>query len=136
MNNIKRSGMLIVAAKESLAEAKYSFKRSCWPLVIRRCQECVELSLSSCLAYLGIHYPKNHDQAPLLLNVLKAQQINVDTIEKKLEMISLDLSRKRGPALQQEEGYDQKEAEEAIKDADFVLVSADNFLMAIKNKYC
>ena len=121
MNNMQRSKMLFDAANESWAEAKFSYSRKVYNLVVRRCQEAVELGLSAELAYWGLHFPKNHDQAPMLMNILKSQDINIGDDGKNIEMISLDLSRKRGPALQQEEGYGAGVAKKAIKDAEFVL---------------
>ncbi|MCD6225522.1 HEPN domain-containing protein [bacterium] len=122
MNNIKRSEMLFTAAEESLAQAKFSFERRVWNLAIRRAQEAVELCLGGILALMGIHYPKDHDQAPLAMRVLKAHGLAIDEEKsQKIQEISIDLSRKRGPALHQEEGYDKITAQQAIKDARFVL---------------
>jgi len=113
--------MLIAAATESLAEADFSFNRGCFNLVIRRSQECVELSLAGLLAILDIHYPKNHDQAPLLLRILKSRGVDIVSEEKNITYISLDLSRKRGPALQQLEGYEESVAKKALNDGKYVL---------------
>jgi len=135
MNNIKRSKMLMEVAYESMAEAKFSFKREIWSLVVRRSQEAVELSIKGILAFLGVDHPKDHDQAPLLFNILNSQEISSKDIEEKVKLISLDLSRKRGPALQQEEGYDKKVAKNTIEDANFVLESMKNILEKVKNKY-
>lgn len=131
MNNIKRSEMLFVAADESIAQAKFSFDRKVWNLTIRRAQEAVELSLTGILALMGIHYPKDHDQAPLALRVLKAHGLGIEEkMAKKIEKISIDLSRKRGPALHQEEGYNQTTAQRAIRDAQLVL----NLMKEIRHK--
>ncbi len=122
MNNIKRSEMLLAAADESIAQAKFSFDRGVWNLTIRRTQEAVELCLAGILALMGVHYPKDHDQAPLTLRVLKAHGLGIEEKKaKKIQRISIDLSRKRGPALHQEEGHDQTTAQQAIKDAQLVL---------------
>lgn len=134
MNNIERSKMLMSAAEESLAEAKFSFNREVWGLAIRRSQEAVELGLGGVLAFLGLDYPKNHDKAPLLFKILKSQGMSMDDEAKKIEIISLDLSRKRGPALQQEEGYDSKVAKKAIDEAKYVLDYSKTLLVNIKKK--
>lgn len=85
--------MLIDAAEESLAQAMFSFNRQAWNLTIRRCQEAVELGLSGILALMGVHYPKDHDQAPLLIQVLNEKQISFMTISTiELQKISIDLS--------------------------------------------
>ena len=100
--------MLVDAAEESLAQAEFSLGRCVWNLAIRRCQECVELGLSGLLALVGVHYPKDHDQAPLLIQVLCEEGMPVEKVSaQELQRISADLSRKRGPALHQEEGYDE-----------------------------
>ena len=122
--------MLMAAAKESLAEAKFSAENGVWSLVIRRSQEAVELALSGLLAFLGIHFPKNHDQAPLLFRVLRSQGLTVDDEARVVEMISIDLSRKRGPALHQEEGYDEETATVAVNDAGYVL----NIVMELRKQ--
>lgn len=135
MNNQTRSRMLIMAAEESLAEAEFSFKRGVWSLALRRTQEAVELDLAGVLAYLGVHFPKNHDQAQLLFGILRSQGLTNEETAKKIELISIDLSRKRGPALQQEEGYDEVVANSAIKDAAFVIEYGDRMLKLIDKKY-
>lgn len=120
MNNKQRFQMLENVAKESLKEAEFSFKNKVWNLVVRRCQEAVELGLNSILAFAGIDFPKNHDKGPMVMNVLRANSIDLDGKEKEVELISLDLSRKRGPALHQEEGYEEDTALKAIEDTKVV----------------
>ncbi len=117
----KRVNLLFSAAKESLAQAEFSFNRDSYNLVVRRAQEAIELLLSGVLASFGVHYPKDHDQAPMAIRVLKSNGFEFEKeIEEKIQKISIDLSRKRGPALHQEEGFDKKTAEQAIKDARWV----------------
>jgi HEPN domain-containing protein len=122
MNNIKRSELLFTAAQECLVHAKVSFGNKVWNISIRRSQEAVELELTAILALMGIHYPKDHDQAPLALRVLKANNFDLGKDAQKIEYISADLSRKRGPALHQEEGYNKEEAKKALEDAEFVIL--------------
>lgn len=121
MNNIKRSDMLFQAANECMEHAKSSSDRKVWNMAIRRAQEAVELDLRGMLARIAVDYPKDHDQAPILLRILNKQGYDTNVYAKEIERISADLSRKRGPALHQEEGYDRETAEEAIKDAQFVI---------------
>lgn len=120
MDNFRRSELLFIAADESLNHAKSSFQRGVFNMAIRRSQEAVELELAAILALLGIHYPKDHDQAPLAMRVLKANGYDLGKDSQKIELISIDLSRKRGPALHQEEGYDKQTAMNALADAQFV----------------
>lgn len=48
-------------AEYSLEEAKEAYKRELYHRVVRRCQECVELSLKATLRLLGIEYPKTRE---------------------------------------------------------------------------
>ena len=128
MDKNTRSKMLVTAAEESLAEAEFSFKRGQHNLVIRRAQECVELALSGLLALMDIHYPKNHDQAPLLMRILKSRGVDISKDEKTVTYISVELSRKRGPALQQQEGYEEPVASKSLDDGKTIL----NFVDKVK----
>lgn len=130
MDKIERSDKLMFAAEESLAQAEFSIQRNSYNLAIRRAQEAVELALSSILAALGVHNPKNHDMAPLLFNVLKSYAIETSSDINAIQAISIDLSRKRGPALHQDEGFSFETAESAISDAQYVL----EFSRAIKDQ--
>lgn len=134
MDNKTRYEFLFSAARESLAEGEFSLNRRAYNLSIRRSQEAVELGLSALLALLGIHYPKNHDQAPLVIKMLKSQGVNLEN-EKKVESISIDLSRKRGPALHQESGYDNNVAIKAIADSKYVLEFVELKKSELLNKY-
>jgi HEPN domain-containing protein len=116
------------ASIECIQHAEGSFEREIWNMSIRRSQEAVELELTAVLALLGIHYPKSHDQAPLLMRVLKMKGFDIGFDAEKIEEISIDLSRKRGPALHQEEGYNKDVAIDAIKDAKFVLNCMDELI--------
>lgn len=121
MNNIKRSELLFIAADECIKQAQDSFDRGVWNISIRRAQEAVELDLTAILALIGIHYPKDHDQAPLAIRTLKIHGFDLGTDAEKIEKISIDLSRKRGPALHQEEGYEKEDAQKSLDDANFVI---------------
>lgn len=134
MTNIQRSNLLFTAANECLLHAEASFNRSIWNMSIRRSQEAVELELTGVLALIGIHYPKDHDQAPLAMRVLKANGFDLGSDTEKIEFISIDLSRKRGPALHQEEGYDQKTAQKALADAELVISKIKAVSKAILQK--
>ncbi len=121
MNNIKRSELLFTAATECLNHAQSSFDRGAWNMSVRRSQEAVELDLTAILALMGVHYPKDHDQAPLAKRILAANGFDLGESADKIERISIDLSRKRGPALHQEEGYEKPDAEKALEDVKFVI---------------
>jgi len=131
MDNIQRSELLFKAADECLSHAEGSFGRKAWNMAIRRAQEAVELELTAILALIGIHYPKDHDQAPLAMRVLKANGYDLNEDAQKVELISLDLSRKRGPALHQEDGYDEQTAIKALDGAKFVKDKIEKIRLAI-----
>ena len=118
----RKSKMMHEAAEECRKHCKESFERGVWNMAVRRAQEAVELELKSILALLGMDYPKDHDQAPLLMRVLNARGIEIDGYReaRQIESISADLSRKRGPALQQEEGYTKEVAENAISGVNYI----------------
>lgn len=56
-------------AEYSLEEAKEAYKRELYHRVVRRCQECVELSLKATLRLLGIEYPKTHEVSGALIKI-------------------------------------------------------------------
>ncbi len=122
MGDKKRAKLLFDAAVECKIHAEISFDRKAWNMAIRRAQESVELELTGMMALLGTHYPKEHDQAPMLLRRMGVKGIKIsEDIRTKIEQISADLARKRGPALHQEQGYDKETAQDAIEKMNFVL---------------
>ena len=124
-----KSLLLKNAANESLLHARESFERKNWNMSIRRSQEAVELIIKSTLANLKIEYPKDHDQAPLLIRVLEKSGYQITPKQsEKILYISADLSRKRGPALQYEIGYDQDVAKEGLESAEYVLSNLKQIL--------
>lgn len=131
MTKEKRSKMMFLASQECVYHAKDSMSRNQYNMAVRRAQEAVELQLKGLSALLGYDYPKDHDQAPLLMRVLEAKGVDTANYAKELERISVDLSRKRGPALQQEEGYDKDTAETALEDMNFVLNTAETIKQQI-----
>ncbi len=53
-------------ARERLRAAESSFQHDSYPDVVRFTQECVEMSLKSCLRAVGIEHPKSHDVGAFL----------------------------------------------------------------------
>ncbi|OGD83851.1 hypothetical protein A2572_02690 [Candidatus Collierbacteria bacterium RIFOXYD1_FULL_40_9] len=125
----KKANLLTSASQESLLHAKESFGRGSWNMSIRRSQEAVELVTKASLAKLQVDYPKDHDQAPLLLRILKAKGILVTPDEENnILKISTDLSRKRGPALQYEIGYDKETASHDLASASYVIETLNRIM--------
>jgi len=58
----------ISQAEERLNLAKIEYERKKYNIVVRLCQESVELSLKACLRLVNIEPPKFHDVGPILKN--------------------------------------------------------------------
>jgi len=114
MKNFESGSKIRDRAERCLREMREAFSEGDWNLTIRRAQEAVDLYLKSLLKCMNIEFPKVHNIAPLLIKEFPKIGISILPEEKdKLLFISSDLSRRRAPALYQEEEYSQEEAEEA-----------------------
>lgn len=49
-----------------LDEGSYLAEKGVWNLVVRRCQEVVELALKAALLWAGVDVPRAHDVGPVL----------------------------------------------------------------------
>ena len=58
----------ISQAEERLSLAKIEYERKKYNIVVRLCQESVELFLKACLRLINIEPPKFHDVGPILKN--------------------------------------------------------------------
>ena len=67
MNNRQMARAMLQQAEVILAEAHYLNTHRHWHLVIRRCQESVELALKAVLLWVGVEVPRIHDVGPVLL---------------------------------------------------------------------
>lgn len=100
MTNKERANFLLGNASDSIVSAEHSYgELGNYALAIRRAQEAVELALTAFLAYEGIHYPKDHDQAPLALRVAEKKGYPIDADSGNIQWTSMELSRLRGPVL-------------------------------------
>ncbi|BFI76799.1 hypothetical protein YN1HA_28970 [Sulfurisphaera ohwakuensis] len=61
----------ILQAEERLNLAKIENERKKYNIVVRLCQEAVELSLKACLRLVNIEPPKFHDVGPILKTTQK-----------------------------------------------------------------
>lgn len=117
-----------------LSQAREGFEGKNYHICIRRCQECVELSLKALLRLFSIEYPKEHDVSDVFI---KERHIFPDEIDiDSLARISKDLARKRGPAIY---GYERElkppslifskgDAKKALDDAEYTLKSCERIL--------
>lgn len=72
-------------AEYSFIEAEEAYKRGFYHRVVRRCQECVELSLKAVLRLYGVEYPRAHDVSGVLMRMSERLP---EWFKMKLEMIS------------------------------------------------
>jgi len=118
----------LVDAGRRIELAEICLERRYFHLVVRLCQEAIELCLKAVLRFLGIEYPRAHDVGYVLRQYRNLFpewfRVHVD----ELARISRDLAHNRGPAMYgdeeaeipPEELYDEVDAREAIKRAKFV----------------
>ena len=122
MNNVERGEYMFNNAGVHFEHMLHAYRGEHWNIVVREAQEVVELSLKGLLKLMCIEYPRVHDVAPVVVAELKNKGIRVnendlDTIKR----ISRDLSRERAPAFYGEKVYTKKQAEEAKKEAEWMV---------------
>ncbi len=118
----------IKRSENRLAALDVLFERESWPDVVRESQEIVELSLKALLRAFGIEVPRIHDVG----DILESQRSLLNKSSKaelaKMADISSQLRRDRELAfygsedLTPSEFYKKKHAEEARKNAQWVVV--------------
>jgi len=74
LNNVEMAKAYLTDASASLEEARQNLKAERYHRVIRRSQECVELSLKAILRLLGVEHPREHDVSFALEAALKQVQ--------------------------------------------------------------
>ena len=121
MNTLRMARDYLKRATRCLHEAGGAFNDQDYPMVVRRAQECVELSLKAALRLLGIEYPREHDVSQILLSV--QDRLPKWFNAEKYADHSRVLVSKRGPAMYGHEElltpaseiFGVKDAEEALK---------------------
>jgi hypothetical protein len=66
LDNKEAARAMFSTAKAIAEEAKWLYSRGRWHLVVRRCQEAVELALKASLRWGGIEVPKEYDPGYVL----------------------------------------------------------------------
>lgn len=137
LNTYQMAKAYINDARLSLEEAKYAYNNKAYHRVVRRSQECVELSLKGILRLLGVEY-KNHDISEALIEAKNHVKIPSWLIEKLeiLQSASQKLAQQRGLSFYGDEKalsppenlYTIEDAEEAIKLAETTLQTAERLL--------
>lgn len=112
------------------------FTKGAFSDVIRESQEVVELSLKGMLRFVGVEPPKIHDVGGLLLEHKDKFPEDIAKQLKKLAEISKRLRKERELAFYGDidfiptEEYTKQDAQEAIKDTQFVVGTAKKLLQA------
>lgn len=66
MSNHDMARAMLRRAEAIMEEARFLYEKGYWNLVVRRCQEAVELSLKAALLWAGVEVPRSHDVGPWL----------------------------------------------------------------------
>jgi HEPN domain-containing protein len=120
-----------------LDEAKSLRAKGVWNLVVRRCQEAVELALKSVLVFVGIQPPRVHDVGPTLKEHLEKFPPDFRQHIPHLASISRALRAERELSFygDEESGvppetlYTSDDADEALRKAEFVLEKCQTLVL-------
>lgn len=119
----------VARAEIILSEARSLASKRAWNLVVRRCQEVVELLLKAALRWAGEEIPKIHDVGPLLRGAGTRFPAEFAARIPRLASISRSLRAEREVSfygdpesgLPPEDLYGAEDAEDALQRADEVL---------------
>lgn len=136
MTNLELANAWLKQATVILEEAESLLQKQIWHLVVRRCQESTEPALKAILSRIGIEIPKLHDVGHFLKKHESQLPSSITEHLDKLAMISRQLRAERETsfygddqlALPPEQIYEKIDAEEALKDAQFVVTLCSNHL--------
>jgi len=122
MNNKESANELLAEARLILTkEIPSAQEAGNYGLMIRRCQEVVELTIKAFIKASGYEYPKVHDPAPLLAKICQEKGIDIEaTSLRRILEISSALAEERSPAFYAERSYADDEAQEAGRNARYV----------------
>ncbi|MDR7521377.1 MAG: HEPN domain-containing protein [Armatimonadota bacterium] len=129
MTNRQMAESYLAQAGEIIIEAHGAFERGVWNLVVRRCQEVVELALKAALRLAGIEVPHIHDVGILLKDHEAKFPEPFRRDIGRMASISRQLRREREASFYGDEEtgspphrlYTEDDAKEALHDAGFVL---------------
>jgi HEPN domain-containing protein len=116
-------------ARRILGEAERHHEDAVHHLVVRRCQEAVELALKGALRFAGIEVPHVHDVGIFLVEHAERLPAGIRDQLEQLKSVSRRLRQEREIsfygneelAAPPERLYSKSDAEEALGDARFVL---------------
>jgi HEPN domain-containing protein len=112
-----------------LDEAHSLHRRGAWNLVVRRCQEAVELALKGALRAVGVEVPRVHDVGGTLRQHTQRFPPHLGEVVPELVSISRRLGRERELAFYGDEDTDTPPQElYGVEDAQRALADADRAL--------
>jgi HEPN domain-containing protein len=122
MKNVDMAEAYASRAERCLWEAQAAMRHGDYPGVVRRAQECVELSLKSILRLYGVEYPREHDPSRVLLQLKHRFPEWFAVKLDEFGEISAELAKHRGPSVygDEEKGvppselFGEKEAKSAL----------------------
>ena len=128
MNSDPRSQAFLANARLIYEEAKESLTRGHYHRTLRKCQEAVELALKGYLLFLGLDYPRVHDVAPEIREVVLRMHLASDAELEQLTRASARLRAEREISFYGDEDgtppqelFDASDGEQALSDCRLVL---------------
>lgn len=135
MTSGERADRLLAEATLVAEEMHRARQAGAWNLAARRAQEVVELIVKGLLSEMGIEYPKTHDPAPLLAQMIEARRLGASAGSLAwLTALSARLEKIRSPAFYQEISITETEAGEAVDGADRALAFGHTFLASLRRR--
>lgn len=123
-------------AHRILAEAEGHDEQQAWNLVVRRCQEAVELALKGALRRVGLEVPRIHDVGAFLKKHRDRFRGRMADEIDRAASISRRLRQEREASfygdeemgIPAEELYTRQDAAEALSEAKFILTLCQDFI--------
>ncbi len=139
MNNLEAARLSLERATVILEEALHLKDRGQWSLVVRRCQEAVELSLKAALMWAGLDVPRVHDVGPPLRQHSGRYPPDFQAVIGKLASISRALRAEREISFYGDEQsgippemlYTNEDAEEALDRATTVIDACRRLILQL-----
>jgi len=130
MTNKEAARYSLQRAQVILGEAEHLRAQGAWNLVVRRCQEVVELALKGALLWAGLSVPRVHDVGGVLRQHKGRFPTDFQEVLSRLASISRSLRAEREVSFygDEESGlppevlYVDADADEALEKARFVLM--------------
>jgi HEPN domain-containing protein len=136
MMNQRVARLNLQRARVIEGEAEHLRAQGAWNLVVRRCQETVELALKGTLLWAGINVPRIHDVGGILRQHEERFPAEFQQVLSNLASISRSLRAERELAFygDEESGlppeilYVEGDADEALEKARFVLLHVERLV--------